>query len=451
MTDFLLNAWILIYTVLIALFVFGVTVFVHEFGHYLVARRCGLTVKTFSIGFGKAVFQWKKNGILYKVGWIPFGGYVALPQLDPGGMEKLQGSHGGASESEVSPWKKIAVAFSGPVGNILFAVLLAVAIWLIPGDEAGQQLRPVIGTVETNSVAYAAGLRAGDEITAVNGTSINNWYDLSVETILKAGDTVQMETADGKNATVPLAETENGPPLIEGIEPAVPCLFGAVTPGGPADQAGVEAGDIAVGFNGETITDWEHFTELVQNAEPGTETSLTVNRDGETVKLSIVPEMNEEYDRIMVGVQLGGGSFPWMLYKNPIDQLKNDALAIVRVVKALSSRDEAPQAAKNLGGPVAIFGMLMFSIKAGLLSTMGLVRLLNVNLALLNLLPIPVLDGGHILFSLWHGITGRKVNPNVQATLVNIFAILLIGAMLLITFNDIDRIVGIREALKNLF
>jgi regulator of sigma E protease len=118
---------------------------------------------------------------------------------------------------------------------------------------------------------------------------------------------------------------------------------------------------------------------------------------------------------------------------------------IVRVVKALSNRDEAPQAAKSLGGPVAIFGMLMFSIKTGLLNTLGLIRLINVNLAVLNLLPIPVLDGGHIVFSLWHGITRRKVNVKVQTTLINFFAILLISAMLLITFNDVDRKLGIKK------
>jgi regulator of sigma E protease len=168
--------------------------------------------------------------------------------------------------------------------------------------------------------------------------------------------------------------------------------------------------------------------------------------------LTIAPEYSDEYERMMIGVQLGGGSaLPWMLYKNPVDQLKSDAMMIVRVVQALSSRSEAKQAAKNLGGPVAIFGMLIFSIKTGLLNTLGLIRLLNVNLALLNLLPIPVLDGGHIMFSLWEGLTRRKVNARVQSVLVNICAVLLIGAMLLITFNDINRQFGVKKFFGKLF
>jgi regulator of sigma E protease len=439
MLEMLLTGWTVVYTVLAALFLFGVTVFVHEFGHFIVARRCGLVIKTFSIGFGRAVVQWEKDGIVYKIGWIPFGGYVALPQLDPEGMEKIQGDAAAGKYPDVSPWKKIAVAVSGPLGNIILAAVLAVAVWLIPGNEAGAQIRPVIGTIETNCAAYAAGLRQGDEIVAVNGTTVKNWYDFTVETLLKDNDTAVLGLRDGRTLTVPVVKIETGERIIEEIEPAIPCLFGAVTKGSPADIAGVKSGDTALTFNGVTVLGWEHFTELVQAAEPGVPAALAVDRKGETLHLFIVPEYNKEYDRIMVGVQLGGSGLPWMLYKNPLDQIKYDALMIVRVAKALTSRDEVRQVAKTLGGPVAIFDMLMISIQMGLVSTLGLIRLLNVNLALLNLLPIPVLDGGHICFALWHGITRRKVNVKIQTVLINFFAVLLIGAMLLITFNDIDR------------
>ena len=147
MADFLLTCWTVFYTVLAALFLFGITVFVHEFGHFIVARRCGLVVKTFSIGFGRAVFKWERDGVLYKIGWIPFGGYVALPQLDPEGMEKIQGDETTGAYPDVSPWEKIAVAVSGPLGNIVLAILLALAIWLIPGNDAGTQIRPIIGSI----------------------------------------------------------------------------------------------------------------------------------------------------------------------------------------------------------------------------------------------------------------------------------------------------------------
>lgn len=454
MTDFLLSAWTVFYTVFLALFLFGITVFVHEFGHFIVARKCGLVAQTFSIGFGKAIWQWKKDGVVYKIGWIPFGGYVSLPQLDPEGMDRIQGAEEGEGFPDVSPWKKIAVAFAGPVGNILLAIVLALAIWLIPGDDAGTQFRSIIGTVETNSAAYASGLREGDEILSVNGAAVNNWYEFSVEALLQSSDSVELTVRSAgveRELNVPITDVGGGARIVDGIFPAIPCVFGAITAGGPAALAGVEPGDKALALNHLPILGWDHFTELVQALEPGKIAALAVERDGEELELSIAPEYNEEYERMMIGVQLGGGSgMPWMLYRNPVDQLKFDALAIVRVFKALTNRDEAPQAAKGLGGPIAIFSMLIMAIKMGLVNTLGLIRFLNINLAILNLLPIPVLDGGHIVFSLWHGITRHKVNARIQAVLIQICAFLLIGAMLLITFNDVDRKLGIKKFFSKL-
>lgn len=449
MSDFLLNAWTVFYTVVLAFFLFGVTVFVHEFGHFIIARKKGLVVQTFSIGFGKAIWKREKEGIVYKIGWIPFGGYVALPQLDPEGMDKLQGAEEGAGFPDVSPWKKIAVALAGPVGNILFAIILAIAIWLIPGDDAGSQVQSVIGTIETNSAAYASGLRVGDEITGVNGTVVNNWYEFSVETLLQSDESVALTIRSNgieKELTVPVMDAGGGARIVDGISPAAPCVFGAVIPESPAERAGVQRGDLALSYNGQPVLDWNHFTELVQATEPDSVVMLAVDRNGEVSELSVAPEYNEEHQITMIGVRPGGASgMPWMLYRNPIDQLKYDALAIVRVLQALTDRDEAPQAAKGLGGPIAILEMFMLSISMGFVNTLGFVRFININLAILNLLPIPVLDGGHIVFALWEGITRRKVNAKMQAVLVNICAILLIGAMLLITFNDIDRKLGIKK------
>ncbi|MFA7256417.1 MAG: RIP metalloprotease RseP [Kiritimatiellales bacterium] len=448
MLEMLQTGWTVFYTVVAALFLFGVTVFVHEFGHFIVARRCGLVVKTFSIGFGRAIVQWEKDGILYKIGWIPFGGYVSLPQLDPEGMERIQGDASAGKYPDVSPWKKIAVAVSGPLGNIALAVLIAVTIWLIPGNEAGAQIRPIIGNIETNCAAYAAGLRQGDEIITVNGAAIKNWYDFIVESMLKNSDTVALDlrnTGVERHLDIPVIKGEEGVRTIEGVEPAIPCLFGAVTKGSPADLAGVKSGDTALSFNGVTVLGWEHFTELVQAVKPGVPALLTVERKGEPLELSIIPEYNKEYDRIMVGVQLGGSGMPWMLYKNPVNQIKYDALAIIRVLKALVTPAEARQAAGGLGGPIMIFTMLAMSIKMGLVNTLGLIRFLNINLAVLNLLPIPVLDGGHIVFALWHGITRHKVNVKIQTALINFFAILLIGAMLILSLKDVDRKLQIKK------
>lgn len=441
MVDTLLSAWTVIYTLFLALFLFGLTVFVHEFGHFIVARKQGLKVLAFSIGFGKPIWKWEKDGVVYKIGWIPFGGYVALPQLDPEGMERIQGGEPVALPP-VSPWKKITVAVAGPLGNILFAIILAWIIFLGSDQPILEETAAVIGMVDETSVAYQAGIRPGDTVIAVNGKSVNSWYDFAVESILGETERNVELTLLTSNVTrivqVEVDDVETTGQIVKGIDQAIPCLLGTVTAGFPADQAGLKANDIILQLEGTPVVGWYHFTELVQSA-PLQEISVVVERDGKNIPLFITPAYNEEYERVMIGVGLGG------FRVRPMDQLKGDASMISRVLKGLVTPRESGKVAKNLQGPVGIFSMLMMAIKAGLWTTLGLIRLININLALLNLMPIPVLDGGHIVFSLWEGITRRKVHAKVQAVLINLCALLLIGAMVLVTFNDLDRRLHIKQ------
>lgn len=442
----------IIYIVFMMLFLFGITIFVHEWGHFIVARKCGFQVDAFAIGMGPALLQKEIDGVTYKICLFPIGGYVSLPQLDPEGMQKVQGDNATGDTAplpDVSPWHKIAVAVAGPLCNIIFALLLGFLVTL--GDRP--ETPALVGTVETESAAYQAGLRPADQIIAVNGNPVKTWYEVQVEALLSGNEaSTQFAVQRGDYIHTLLLQTNNPESkeaFIPGVTEAIPCILGRVTPGSPAEAAGIQPDDIVKSFNNIPVTDWNHFTELVQETA-GETVPLLVERNEETLTLTVTPQFDASADRVLIGVNLGGSlAMPWTLSGNPIEQIKSDAASIFRLLKALTTAGEAKQAAGGLGGPVAIFTMIWFALKMGIINALGLIRFININLAILNLLPLPVLDGGHIVFSLYEGITRRKVHPKVITTLVNAFAILLISAMFFLSVRDVDRAFNIGRLFGN--
>jgi regulator of sigma E protease len=427
------------------LILFGFTIFVHELGHYLVARWCGMVIDVFSIGFGPALWKKTIGGTEYKIGAIPCGGYVALPQLDPAGMSSVQGGADDGQEKPrqlppISAWKKILVAFSGALGNIVFAFLLA---WGVHAGNSPLERGAMVGVVDTNSLVYARGVRTGDQILAVNGEEVTSWYEYNLECILGAGASNAVLTVKTDDTTrqvvLPASEIDKDMHGIAGLWQDMPPLFGKVATNTPAEEAGLKKLDIVRTYDGVAISGWEQFRDLVEERGEG-EFEITVERGGEAVTRTVRPRYSKEAKRSVIGVTVGYLP-PWMQKGKPWDQVKADALGIVRILRALLTPRQAKQAAGALGGPVAIIVMLWGSIKISYIYALGFLRFLNINLAILNLLPIPVLDGGHILFALWEGITRRKVPARIVAFLINIFVVLLIGALLILTGRDILRFV----------
>jgi len=443
--------------IIVFVLLFGFSIFVHELGHFLMALRCGMVVDTFSLGFGPAMWKRKIRGVVYKIGWIPFGGYVALPQLDPSGMATIQGSGdkgqetGDRSQSEqqaeevrqlppISAGKKILVSIAGAMGNVVFAILVACVIYLSPYEPPKGS--PMVGYVKTNSAAYTAGLRAGDRLLAVNGRPVNSWLDFMTESHLGAGSGESvvkfMSNGEEKTAAIPLTKTDMGVYVIAGIAKVTTCKLYKVFPDSVAEKAGLKEGDVVRTLNGTPVLSKDQFIDLVSSLGDQ-EVKLTLERGDQPVALSVVPKLNPTENRSMIGVWPidVDDVVAWMQYKSPWDQIKYDAMGIARILQALGTPKESKQAAEGLGGPVLILIALWGSIKISLLNGLGFIRFLNVNLAILNLLPIPVLDGGHVVFALWEGITRRRVHPKVVNTLVNVFATLLIGAMLILTYRDV--------------
>lgn len=440
------------YGVVVAL-LFSLAIFIHEFGHYLAARWLGLKVDAFSIGFGPALWKKTVNGIEYKICCIPFGGYVALPQLDPSGMQTIQGDNSeGKDENgeplpDIAPWKRILVAFAGPLGNVVLAVVLAFLLFLVP--SANMNVRGTeIGSILRGSGAYERGLRVGDRIESVNGVSVETWSDLRVESML-AGDqetgSFGIVRPDGTRATLELPFSTNnlfGVKMLDGVAPVGKCVITNVLAGSVAEKAGLRPNDELVTLNGQSVGSTWHFIERMrENGEKSV--SLGVLRGRKNLSFDVVPVMDKEAGRPLIGVMLDDPSehvMSWMMYRNPWKQLKWDSLSVVRVLKALvkpRAKGERKAVAKNIGGPVTIVVGLYRSARGSMWDGLGFLRMICINLAILNLLPLPVLDGGHILFALYEILFRRKPHPKFVSIVTNLFAFLLIGLMLFLVFRDV--------------
>jgi len=443
----------------IAALLFSLAIFIHELGHFLAAKWFGLQIDVFSIGFGPAIWKKKINGVEYKLGSIPLGGYVALPQLDPSGMETIQGSEGEKSgaKSEAPPpeelhlpdiaaWKRLIVAIAGPAGNIFLAVLLALLIYWVPSANV-QIVDTRVGTVLEKTAAWEAGLRQGDRILEVNGEKVNTWIDMMVENVLSGNAGKATFTIDraGEKLTLEIPFTKHkvmGIFMLEGVFSEFPCQVAGLKPGFPAEKAGLKTGDVLLSVSGVPVWGGSHFTELIKKNGVA-DVDIGVRRGAELLTFRLTPQMDADEKRPLLGVQFSlENSEPWMQYRNPIDQLKWDALSVFRVLRALMfprQKGESAMVAKSLGGPAEMAIQIYHAVQGGMMDALGFLRMICVNLAILNLLPIPVLDGGHVMFASYEIITRRKPHPKVVSTLVTACAVVLISLMIFLLGRDIFK------------
>ena len=367
---------ITVLAIVACILLFSFAIFIHEFGHFLAAKLLGFQVDTFSIGFGPALWKKKIKGVEYRISAIPFGGYVALPQLDPAGTAGVQGSQtegeedAKGEESDAAPvvpmanWKKIVVAFAGPFGNIVLAVVLAFILSFASGARFGR-LSAEIGDVVADGPAAKGGMQVGDRVVSVNDHAVKTWTDLMTE--------VQI------------------------------------------------AG--------------ERETKIV--VERHLAADVTTN-----VVLSITPQRDKVTGGCFIqalSTTNGARYAAWMPDRNPLKQLAWDAGSMARVLKALVTPKESGAAAKSLGGPWMIAEGLYRQVRHDGWDAIGFLRFLNVNLAVLNLLPIPVLDGGLIFFALIALIFRRPVPRKVVDGLSMVFMYLFLALMVTLVWRDVAR------------
>ncbi len=433
----------ILYVAAAVVFLFGMAVFVHEYGHYWMARRRGLKVEAFAIGFGPKIFGWTKDGIEYSWRWIPAGGYVKLPQMVT--AESIEGKAESAEPlPPISPLSKILVAFAGPFMNVVFAFAIATVIYFVGLPVPVNP--PIIGYVEPGSPEAGLGIQEGDVIVEIAGQPIRSWEEVQETTILARTNILPVVIARGGVRTsyqLTTVVSEAFGLKILNLDPRDHPTIKEVNSDSAAKEAGLQSEDVILSFAQIPVAGREQFIKLVQ-ARAGEATEIVVKRGEQKLTLAITPKLNPATGKGLIGAQIGGsekiiyqvqrpGPTPWAQVKDVWDKT-------VKTFAALLHSKQTGVGAKDLSGPVGIFAMLGAQVHADYRLALSFLVLLNINLAVLNLLPLPVLDGGHIVMAMLEKLRGRPLNVKVVEYATTVFAVLLISFMLYVTFFDLKRL-----------
>ncbi|ULH04174.1 sigma E protease regulator RseP [Aeromonas caviae] len=435
----------------------GLLVAVHEFGHFWVARRCGVKVERFSIGFGKAIWRrLGKDGTEYVLALIPLGGYVKM--LD-GRVDELKPGEEAQAFNHKSVWARMAIVSAGPMANFVFALF---AFWLMFMIGV-PSVKPVVGEVRPASIVAEAGILPGMEIVGVGGEETGDWESVTYALISHLGDdSVQLKlkaanTSYAVDKTLQLAGWKFDPdkespigslgivPLGGKVLPVVE----AVVPSSASEKAGLQIGDRIKGVDGEAITEWAQFVERVQQspAQPlqvtvergGSEMTLTLTPDGKKVKGQLVgfvglsPQLVPLPDEYRTLLQYGPLQALWHGVQKTWSLITLTFDMIGKLIGGIVSLD-------NLSGPISIAKGAGSSADYGLVYFLGFLALISVNLGIINLFPLPVLDGGHLVYFLIEAITGKPVSEKIQEVGFRIGAAILMLLMGIALFNDFARL-----------
>jgi len=548
-------------SIVAVILLFAGTVFIHELGHFMTAKWFGLRIDVFAIGMGPAFWQKKVGDVVYKLCWLPIGGYVALPQMDiTGSAFENEDAKAGKLEP-VKPWKRIIIAVAGPFMNVVAALVIGTIVWQAGKQPSEGFQEPVVGWISEHSPAYEAGIREGDTIRSVNGDRVNFWMDVQIAAMLNAELDVGVER-DGKPVKIPTLRTESIEVgnrtfrMLPGISPEMPEETGVrisnFQAGSTAFEAGMQPGDLITSIDGSPIvenldliekvraaegstqtievlrgketlsfdvaakwvlffkgetqtetTDWQlglvmaepdpqentdssspspqgvrvinfvkgsaayeagmktgdlitevkgtavsSIQDLTSELESSTGETLTLSllRNQKTVTLEVTPnqvtpeasasiETELPEGRWMIGITMDQVYEP--IHPNPFRQVRYFSGQIFRTLVAFTRAREIKQASGNVGSVVLIFKGMHSELSDSVINGLWFTALINVNLAILNLLPLLILDGGHVMLALLEWVTGKRAPKQLITVTANIVIVLLLGVMVLLAFKDV--------------
>jgi regulator of sigma E protease len=451
----------LLHTLLSFILALAILIAVHEFGHFWVARRLGVKVLRFSIGFGRPLVRWvsRRDGTEYVLAGIPLGGYVKM--LDER-EEDVDPAEAHLAFNRQKLWKRAAIVLAGPLFNLMFAVLLYWGI-LVTGDTGSRSL---IGTVTPGSIAAEAGLKAGDELLKIGDRATPTWeaaiFAFMDEALAGRDLPVRARDADGDERLLvfdgqALASLPEDPAILDilGLKPARPLLppvIGEVIPGEAAAAAGLAPGDLILISDGEPVASWTAWVESVR-AHPGQLLVLRVARGGQELEIRLTPRPEPGPEgpigRIGASVEMPEAllaEYRAVIQLGPLDAL---GAAVGRTVdmsllmlKVLGRMITGQASVENLSGPISIAESAGRSASHGLIYFIKFLAVISISLGVLNLLPIPVLDGGHLLFFGIEAIKGSPLSEQVQLQGQRIGVVLLAALMSLAFYVDIQRLLN---------
>jgi regulator of sigma E protease len=451
----------LLHTIVAFIVALGLLIVVHEYGHYLIARLCGVKVLRFSVGFGRALFTKRigRDQTEWVVAAIPFGGYVKMLDEREGPVEPHEAAR---AFNRQSVWRRFAIVVAGPVANFLFAIAVYAGLFMYGLPEA----RPVLGTPPEGSVAALAGLRAGDTVRAVARAPIATWQELRWRVLQSAlqRETLQLEVLNEKDhlrdvvldlRSFPADDVESDALERVGLRlyrPPLEPVIGQLVSGGAAERAGLTVGDRVLAADERRLESWEALVAAVQ-ARPEVPIKLTIERNGARQTLTVVPASvaagqkrigrigaapavpASHAERILIRVQHG-----------PLDSLWRAVLKTVDIsvfsLKMLGKMLLGEVSWKHLSGPVTIADFAGQSAQMGWVSYVTFLALISISLGVLNLLPIPLLDGGHLMYYAIEMVKGRPVSERAMELGQRVGLALLLVMMAFAFYNDLNRLLS---------
>ncbi|AGE24715.1 sigma E protease regulator RseP [Pseudomonas poae] len=447
-----------LYMIVGTLVALGVLVTFHEFGHFWVARRCGVKVLRFSVGFGMPLVRWHdRQGTEFVIAAIPLGGYVKMLDEREGEVPVDQLDQ---SFNRKTVGQRIAIVAAGPIANFLLAMVF---FWVL-AMLGSQQVRPVIGAVEADSIAAEAGLTAGQEIVSIDGEPTTGWGAVNLQLVRRLGEsgTVNVVVREqDSSAETPRAlaldhwlkgADEPDPIKSLGIRPwrpSLPPVLAELDPKGPAQAAGLKTGDRLLALDGQPLNDWQQVVDLVR-VRPDSKIVLKVERDAAQIDVPVT--LSARGEAKAAGGYLGAGvkspEWPPSMVREvsfgPLDAIGEGAKRTwtmsVLTLESLKKMLFGELSVKNLSGPITIAKVAGASAQSGVADFLNFLAYLSISLGVLNLLPIPVLDGGHLLFYLVEWVRGRPLSDRVQGWGIQIGISLVVGVMLLALVNDLGRL-----------